>query len=450
MPEPTTRGYRVSGNSRCRGISLAVWLIAVALAAPVHAQDEEAFGLRGTLLDVGLFAPEFSKSYQVQAMQAAAAEAVVVPKIEAMIPAGPGDMLVGMLFTFGAKSTEGATSWPTSEWAATVGGLSVGYAIPVLRGERASLRLGGRAGLALAWMDGTPYYNFNEGRDGYSDGTMFSGSVFVSGEYLLFSGLGLQAEAGAGAVSAPHADINIYGGYPEEDLERYWGGYGYAALSGVVRFGCSGPSQTGDGRHSSSRFGVRGTVWGDSLMALGFPEAATYRSLVALDTSRLAVPVLEVLVPAWGGELLFGFLAADLQPLMMGHGEDGAADEQYEFMLLGGSVGYAFPFLTDGANAVRMGGRLGGGWGDLYDTARGHRLPAYGQGACLSASAFLSAEYSLDSFLAVQFELGLNGLASFHSEEVTRCQGSECQVDPTSQQNVWAYPYSAVSAVLRF
>jgi len=207
----TDNGWTIAG--------LLLGLVALTLPAVGMAQDARPGpGIRATLVGVGLFAPEFSEDHTGQAMQAIATEALASPMFEGMLPVGPGELLFGLMFTSAAKKFDDALGIE-GRWVTTVGGLSVGYALPLAHGEHSAIRLGCRTGVGFAWMYGR---NSNESDGGgrSTTGAVMSGGAFLSGEYLLFRSLGVQGEIGAGVVSSPRASIDVYSYPREEGLER--------------------------------------------------------------------------------------------------------------------------------------------------------------------------------------------------------------------------------------
>lgn len=161
------------------------------------------------------------------------------PMLEALIPLGPGDLLLGGSYARHASDRESKDTTYTSSnsrsmWAMA---LSAGYAFNLIpQAEKlGAIRLGGR----LAYLIGgfSDSYNESYGGDTYSDesdesipGTQIMASIFLQGEYLFFANFGLQGELGLSLLY----DDNANGNSDADESNSFLNSY--TALSAVFRF----------------------------------------------------------------------------------------------------------------------------------------------------------------------------------------------------------------------
>ena len=185
--------------------------------------------------------------------------------------------------------------------------------------------------------------------------------------------------------------------------------------------------------------GVRATIWGEGLGGIVTPMPMG--PALTVNYQLVSPPMLEGLIPVGVGELLVGLSYSRVSYEWK---EKGDWDESHEDSVwgLGTTVGYAYPLLTDGLNAVRLGARLGTVWGGATDKdSWGDEADDDSeslQGTVVSVAAFLAGEYLFYRNFGFQGELGLTYLGYFDDSKYSEWSQS------------WWSTYTALSAVIRF
>jgi hypothetical protein len=149
-----------------------------------------------------------------------------VPVVEAMVPLGPGELLIGTGFHRMSISREDKHDDYKIEGSLTGWLLNVGYAYKLARAENTCLKFGGRAGLAILGKEEMEYGYDNDGGDSDSDeiDSSFQLSAFVGADYFPARHFGLAIEAGLSFVTLAFSE-----------WDQSWLTL-YGAFSGILRF----------------------------------------------------------------------------------------------------------------------------------------------------------------------------------------------------------------------
>jgi len=148
-----------------------------------------------------------------------------IPQLEALIPAGNGEILIGSAFHRSSNTRE--SSWDDYKYTYTLLGmtLSAGYAHKLLRGEKSAVKLGGRAGMAvLGKLTMESEHDDANSSDSDDIDNSFQLSAFVAGEYYPVKHFALSPETGLTFVTLAVSDTS------QDWLSLY------GAFSGLIRF----------------------------------------------------------------------------------------------------------------------------------------------------------------------------------------------------------------------
>lgn len=162
-------------------------------------------------------------------------QSFVLPQLEVLLPAGPGEVLLGGAYHRAQlEQSRSESSYESSSedtrWAL---GLYAGYAVALLESERGAVRAGGRLGLCVGKEKESRSYSYDGNGDTddeseeIDDKPLFV-TAFLSGEYLVWEHFGLQVEGG----------LSYFGytvGDSDDERKSSWITT-YTALSGGVRF----------------------------------------------------------------------------------------------------------------------------------------------------------------------------------------------------------------------
>lgn len=209
----------------------------VLLVSNVALAETDGVGVRGTL--VGQSLTTLWPMSELDGGLMWVSQCATPPMLEALIPLGPGDLLLGGSYARHAEDREsGGSSYEDSSsrsmWALAV---SAGYAFNLIpRADKlGAIRLGGRVAYLFGGFSHS--YKSSYGGDTYTDdsdesipGTQVMGSVFLQGEYLFFANFGLQAELGLSLLYDDNAAGRTDGNESNSFLNSY------TALSAVFRF----------------------------------------------------------------------------------------------------------------------------------------------------------------------------------------------------------------------
>jgi len=197
--------------------------------------------------------------------------------------------------------------------------------------------------------------------------------------------------------------------------------------------------------------GVRGTLVGQGLSAQVSDLESLNGGFVPGVGQQLALPMLELLIPAGSTELLVGLSAAHRS---VSHVYPYFLRNDRTVWALAAGAGLAWPIAGGDLTTLRGGGRLNGAYivsasGDNYCSAAGDDCADMGfhdwqdrpnvaaKGVMVIASGFLAGEHMLSRNFGFQAEVGLSYSFMLLWES-----------NPDLQKD-WAGAYAALSAVVR-
>lgn len=202
--------------------SVCVGVILVLVACIHPAAGKERTAVRVTAIQMGTNI--YVHSMTSDLIAPIATFPLAIPTAEAMIPLGPGALLVGTGFH---QSSFTSKDWDDDELEMSFTGwtLGLGYAYKLLAAQNSAVRIGGRAGMAIFARVDTEFTSEDESStDTDKMDYCFQTSVFVSGEYFPARHFGLAVESGLSVVG-------FAAGYVTENMVNIYG-----AFSGLIRF----------------------------------------------------------------------------------------------------------------------------------------------------------------------------------------------------------------------
>lgn len=209
-------------------IALLTCLGALLMASPATAAPR-TFGLRATLIGQGVEAWAFPEN-EGPVLATVNRQQLSLPMIEALIPVGNGEILIGFTWhsanaSYEFEDFEYSEGVESSAYAL---GLTAGYAHAILADEDSALRVGGRIGTGFGGSESRVEFDGDSESDTNDfEGSLLTVGLFLSGEYMFARHFGLQGELGFDYFSASSGD---------DEAESFgWLGT-YTALSAVVRF----------------------------------------------------------------------------------------------------------------------------------------------------------------------------------------------------------------------
>jgi hypothetical protein len=192
------------------------------------------FGLRGSLLTLSVFSDK--DTGECCDWQRTGTENTAVPLLEALVPAGPGQIVVGAVLAYaGNYWTDESQS--LNRWSMLSAGLTLGYLLPLVQWERSTLWVGPRTGLGYAWgrMKGPQMPQYKAWS--FPEDLTFVATAVAMMEFRLAAYFGLGIEGGVGGVLGPKSFIDFYDAdVPGGKWDVRWGAEGHATFSAIARF----------------------------------------------------------------------------------------------------------------------------------------------------------------------------------------------------------------------